>query len=96
MIPIRLAVLTRPLDHRTIPAKLHPGNPKAQRIIMEDMQNRAASLLWPRGCGRGCSIRAGTTKKSTNVHHLPPAMATGNLDILVNSMGWEIKDERRG
>src|SRR5271165_1238810 len=33
VIPIHRAVLTRPLDHRTIPAKLHPGNPKAQRVL---------------------------------------------------------------
>ncbi len=92
VIPIRRAVLTRPLDHRTIPAKLHPGNPKAQRIIMEDMQNRAA-CFWATNCGRGCSIRA--NYQSTTVH-LPPAMATGNLDILVNSMVREIKVNAAG
>ena len=92
VMPIRRAVLTRPLDHRTIPAKLHPGNAKAQRIIAEDMQNRAA-CFWATSCGRGCSIRA--NYQSTTVH-LPPAMATGNLDILVNSMVRSIKVNAAG
>ena len=35
VIPVRRAVLTRPLDHRTLPAKLHPGNARAQRILAE-------------------------------------------------------------
>jgi choline dehydrogenase-like flavoprotein len=86
VIPIRRAVLTRPLDHTTLPAKLHPGNPKAQRILAEDMQSRAA-CFWATQCGRGCSIRA--NYQSTTVH-IPPAMATGNLDILPNAMVREV------
>ena len=46
------------------------------------MQSRAA-CLWATPCGRGCSIRA--NYQSTTVH-LPPALATGKLDILVNAM----------
>ena len=86
VIPIRRAVLTRPLNHRSIPPKLHPGNPKAQRILAEDMQNRAA-CFWATSCGRGCAIRA--NYQSTTVH-LPPALATGNLDILVGAMVREV------
>jgi choline dehydrogenase-like flavoprotein len=86
VIPIRRAVLTRPLDHKTLPAKLHPGNARAQRIIAEDMQNRAA-CFWATNCGRGCSIRA--NYQSTTVH-LPPALATGNLDILTQAMVREV------
>jgi choline dehydrogenase-like flavoprotein len=86
VIPVRRAVLTRPLDHRTIPAKLHPGNAKAQRIIAEDMQSRAA-CFWATRCERGCSIRA--NYQSTTVH-IPPALATGNLDILPNAMVREV------
>jgi choline dehydrogenase-like flavoprotein len=86
VIPIHRAVLTRPLDHRTIPARLHPGNPKAQRILAEDMQGRAA-CFWATPCGRGCSIRA--NYQSTTVH-IPPALATGNLDILTNAMAREV------
>jgi choline dehydrogenase-like flavoprotein len=92
VIPIRRAVLTRPLDHRTLPAKLHPGNPAAQRILAEDMQNRAA-CFWATQCGRGCSIRA--NYQSTTVH-LPPAMATGNLDILTNGMVREVTMDPSG
>ena len=37
-----------------------------------------AACFWATPCGRGCSIRA--NYQSTTVH-LPPALATGNLDI---------------
>jgi choline dehydrogenase-like flavoprotein len=86
VIPIHRAVMTQPLDYRTIPAKLHPGNPRAQRIIAEDMQGRAA-CFWATQCGRGCAIRA--NYQSTTVH-IPPAMATGNLDIITNGMVREV------
>ncbi len=92
VIPIHRAVLTRPLDHRTIPAKLHPGNVRAQRIIAEDMQNRAA-CFWATPCGRGCSIRA--NYQSTTVH-LPPALATGNLDVVTGAMAREITVDAAG
>src|SRR5262245_48187387 len=86
------AVLTQKLDDRTIPAKLHPGNPNAQKILAEHMRGRAA-CFWATPCGRGCSIRA--TYQSTTVH-LPPALATGKLDILVNAMVREVTLDPRG
>jgi choline dehydrogenase-like flavoprotein len=86
VVPIHRAVLSQPLDHARIPAKLHPGNAKAQRILAEDMQNRAA-CFWATPCGRGCAIRA--NYQSTTVH-LPPAMATGNLDLIANAMVREV------
>jgi choline dehydrogenase-like flavoprotein len=86
VIPIHRAVLTRPLDHAGVPAKLHPGNPRAQRILAEDMRNRAA-CFWATECGRGCAIRA--NYQSTTVH-LPPALATGNLDIVAGAMAREV------
>jgi choline dehydrogenase-like flavoprotein len=86
------AVLTQALDHRTLPAKLHPGNPQAQKIIAEHMRGRAA-CFWATPCGRGCSIRA--TYQSTTVH-LPPALATGKLDILVNAMVREVTLDKAG
>jgi choline dehydrogenase-like flavoprotein len=76
------AVLTRTLDHVNLPKKLHPGNRKAQRILAEDMKARAA-CFWATPCGRGCAIRA--NYQSTTVH-LPPALATGNLDIVCDAM----------
>ncbi len=92
IVPIRRAVLTRPLDHARIPARLHPGNAKAQRILAEDMRNRAA-CFWATNCGRGCSIRA--NYQSTTVH-LPPALATGNLDILTDAMVREVTVDASG
>jgi choline dehydrogenase-like flavoprotein len=92
VIPIHRAVMTRPLDYTTIPAKLHPGNPRAQRIVAEDMQNRAA-CFWATNCGRGCSIRA--NYQSTTVH-IPPAMATGNLDIITGGMVREVSVDSTG
>lgn len=86
------AVLTQPLDHTNLPARLHPGNHDAQRIIAEHMRTRAA-CFWATPCGRGCSIRA--TYQSTTVH-LPPALATGRLDILVNAMAREVTLDKRG
>ncbi len=86
VIPIRRAVLTTPLDHQALPARLHPGNAKAQRILAADMQGRAA-CFWATRCERGCSIRA--NYQSTTVH-IPPALATGNLDILADAMVREV------
>ena len=80
------AVLTQQLDWKNSPARLHPGNPRAQRIIAADMQRRAA-CLWATPCDRGCSVRA--NYQSTTVH-LPPALATGKLDILTDAMVYEV------
>ena len=85
-VPIHRAIMTERLDHRRLPALLHPGNARAQQIIAADMQNRAA-CFYATPCGRGCSIRA--NYQSTTVH-LPPALATGNLDILCDAMVREV------
>jgi choline dehydrogenase-like flavoprotein len=86
IISIHRAVLTKALDYKTIPAKLHPGNAWAQRICAEAMQQRAA-CFWATDCGRGCSIRA--NYQSTTVH-IPPALATENLDIIPNAHAREV------
>jgi choline dehydrogenase-like flavoprotein len=86
VIPGHRAVLTQPLDWKNSPAKLHPANATAQKIIAEDMQRRAA-CFWATPCGRGCSIRA--NYQSTTVH-LPPALATGKLDIVTDAMVYEV------
>ncbi|MDM4764554.1 GMC family oxidoreductase [Pelomonas sp. SE-A7] len=86
VVSIHRAVLTKALDHTTLPAKLHPGNKRAQAILTKDMQRRAA-CFWATPCGRGCSIRA--TYQSPAVH-LPPALDTGNLDILCDAMAYEV------
>ncbi|MDB6169818.1 MAG: oxidoreductase family protein [Verrucomicrobia bacterium] len=86
------AVLTQRLDFANLPARLHPGNAFAQRIVREAMEARAA-CFWATDCGRGCSIKA--NYQSTTVH-LPPALASGNLDILPNAMAREITLGRDG
>ncbi|HVU18178.1 MAG TPA: GMC family oxidoreductase [Candidatus Didemnitutus sp.] len=86
VIPIHRAVLTQRLDTEKLPARIHPGNPRAQRILAKAMGERAA-CFWATPCGRGCSIRA--NYQSTTVH-LPPAIDTGNLDIVPNAMVREV------
>jgi choline dehydrogenase-like flavoprotein len=92
VIPIHRAVLSVKQDAERIPAKLHPQNPTAQRILAQAMRDRAA-CFWATQCGRGCSIKA--NYQSTTVH-LPPALATGNLDILPNAMVREITMDENG
>lgn len=80
------AVLSQPLDYKNLPKTLFPNNPKAQGIIGQDMMSRAA-CFWATHCVRGCSIRANF--QSTTVL-LPPALATGNLDIITDAMVREV------
>jgi choline dehydrogenase-like flavoprotein len=91
-IPGHRAVLTQPLDYKSSPARLHPGNPKAQKILAEDMRKRS-TCLWATPCGTGCSVRA--NYQSTTVH-LPPALKTDNLDITTDAMVYEITMGRDG
>lgn len=86
VVPIHRAVLTTKLDANRLPAKLHPNNPKAQRLLAADMRARAA-CFWATVCPRGCSIRA--TYQSTTVH-LPVAHETGNLDVVTDAMAREV------
>ncbi len=92
VIAMHRAVLTKALDYKRIAPLLHPSNPKAQAIAAEAMRSRAA-CFWATECGRGCSIRA--NYQSTTVH-LPPALATGNLDILPNAMVREVTMSKDG
>jgi len=86
VISIHRAVLTRPLDAEAIPAKLFPGNAWAQGLVADSMRARGA-CFWATDCHRGCSLRA--NYQSTTVH-LPPALATGNLDIIPNAHAREV------
>jgi len=92
VIPFHRAVLTERLDHVRIPKLLHPGNEKAQKILAADMQKRSA-CIWATPCGRGCSIRA--NYQSTTVH-LPPALDTGNLDIVTDAMVRAVTKRKDG
>ena len=86
IIPIHRAVLTQKLDADRLPAVLFPGNAWAQKIVGDSMRARAA-CFWATPCGRGCST--GANYQSTTVH-LPPALATGNLDIVANAHVREV------
>ncbi len=92
VVPIHRAVLSMRQDADSLPQKLHPGNAKAQRVLAQAMRERAA-CFWATSCGRGCAIKA--NYQSTTVH-LPPAMATGNLDILPNAMTREVTVDDNG
>jgi choline dehydrogenase-like flavoprotein len=92
VVAIHRAVLSVKQDADTIPAKLHPKNPTAQRILAQSMRDRAA-CFWATSCGRGCATRA--NYQSTTVH-LPPALATGNLDILPNAMVRQVTMDENG
>jgi choline dehydrogenase-like flavoprotein len=89
---IHRAVLTRAQDAETLPAKLHPGNAKAQGILANNIRRRAA-CFWATDCHRGCSIGANYDSQTV---HLRPALATGNLDILPNAMAREVTIDKRG
>ena len=86
IIPIHRAVLTKALDANRIAPKLHPDNPQAQKTSAEWMQQRSA-CFWATECGRGCSIRA--NYQSTTVH-IPPALNSGNLDIIPDAHCREV------
>jgi len=86
VIPAHLAILSQKQDAQKASAIAHPNNPEAARRLADSMQSRLA-CLWATSCGRGCAVKA--NYQSTTVH-LPPAMATGNLDILTDAMVREI------
>src|SRR6185503_4235918 len=92
VISIHRAVLSIKQDADTLPKKLHPNNPTAQRVLAESMRARLA-CFWATPCGRGCSIKA--NYQSTTVH-LPPALASGNLDIVPNAMAREVLTDDNG
>jgi choline dehydrogenase-like flavoprotein len=92
VVPIHRAVLTSRLDDRSIPARLHPGNVTAQRILAESMRGRAA-CFWATHCERGCSIKANYQSPTV---HLPPALATGTLDLLTGARVREVITGQEG
>src|SRR5438477_512255 len=79
-------------DWKTIPARLHPGDTTAQRLVADSMKSRLA-CFWATECGRGCNIKA--NYQSTTVH-LPPALASGNLDIISDAHCREVEVGKDG
>jgi choline dehydrogenase-like flavoprotein len=92
VIPAHRAVMTTRQDYRTLPRKIHPDNKLAQRVLAQSMQGRQA-CFWATPCGNGCSIRANF--QSTTVL-IPPALATGNCDIIPDAMVREVTVDSTG
>ncbi len=69
-----------------------PVIPSHLAIITRPLNNRAA-CFYATDCGRGCSIKANF--QSTTVL-LPPAIATGNLDIITDAMVREVIVDKKG
>lgn len=92
LLPVHRAVLTQRQDANTIPAKLHPGNAKAQRLLAENMRMRSA-CLFATDCHRGCSVGAAFDSTTT---FLRPALKSGNLDILPNAMVKNVTVDKSG
>ena len=92
VIPIHRAVLSEQLNGPERAAKLFPNNPLARKLVGDDMTARLA-CFWATDCGRGCSIRANF--QSTTVL-LPPALASGNLDIITDAMVREVLVDASG
>jgi len=86
VIPSHLAILTQALDSKKASRYLHPKDPRAADTVADAMTNRLP-CIWATPCGRGCAIKA--NYQSTTVH-LPPALASGNLDILTDAMVREV------
>lgn len=92
VVPAHVAVLSQQQDWNKIPAMLHPDNPKAAAALAQNMRTRLA-CFWATACGRGCSIKA--NYQSTTVH-IPPALASGNLDIITDAMVREVTVDESG
>jgi choline dehydrogenase-like flavoprotein len=92
VVPIHRAVLTKHLNYREFPKKLHPDNVRAQKIVQRAMAERSA-CFWATPCGRGCQV--GANYQSTTVH-LPPALETGNLDIIPMAHAREVTLGKNG
>jgi choline dehydrogenase-like flavoprotein len=92
VIPAHVAILSQQQDANRIPALLHPDNPRAAGALADNMRTRLA-CLWATSCGRGCAVKA--NYQSTTVH-LPPALASGNLDIITDAMVREVSIDGSG
>ncbi len=92
VVPQHLAILTQRQDADRLSRFLHPNNALGQRVTADAMRQRAA-CFFATPCGRGCSIKANF--QSTTVC-LPPALATGNLEIVTDAMVREVTLDARG
>jgi choline dehydrogenase-like flavoprotein len=65
----------------------------AHRAVLTKPLNGRAACFYATPCGRGCSIKANF--QSTTVL-IPPAMETGNLDIITQAMVREVTINKEG
>ncbi|MGE0552325.1 MAG: GMC family oxidoreductase [Gemmatimonadales bacterium] len=92
VVPSHLAILSARQDADRWPALLHPDNRLAQRVLADSMRTRSA-CFWATECGRGCAIKANF--QSTTVL-LPPALATGNVELITDAMVREVTVDPAG
>jgi choline dehydrogenase-like flavoprotein len=92
VIPCHRAVMSTKQDGARIAKLCHPNNPRAQALLAQHLNSRAA-CFWATPCKRGCSIKA--NYQSTTVH-IPPALASGNLDIVCDAMVREVTVDKSG
>ncbi len=92
VVPVHRAILTQMQDADRIPKELHPHNPKAQKLLAENMRKRAR-CLFATDCHRGCAVGAAF---DSNLVLLRPALNSGNLDIVPNAMAREITVNEAG
>lgn len=85
VIPAHLAILTQQQDPERLANTLHPGNPNA--VYLKKHAATRAACFYATDCIRGCSIKANF--QSTTVL-IPPAILTGNLDVMTDAMVREV------
>jgi choline dehydrogenase-like flavoprotein len=92
VIPAHLAIMTQRQDADALSRALWPTNALAQRVTAESMRSRSA-CFYATPCGRGCSIKANFQSPTVL---LPPALATGNLEIRTDAMVREVTVDASG
>ena len=92
VVPAHLAIMTQRQDADRLARVLWPDNPTAQRVTADSMRSRSA-CFYATPCGRGCSIKANFQSPTVL---LPPAVATGNLDIITDAMVREVTVDASG
>ena len=91
VVPAHRAILTTRQDPAQVD-KIHPDNPLARRVLAASMRSRQA-CFWATDCVRGCSIKASFQSPTVL---LPPALATGNCDVVADAMVREVTVDKNG
>ncbi|MFT5466149.1 MAG: choline dehydrogenase-like flavoprotein [Verrucomicrobiales bacterium] len=91
VIPVHRAIMTQLQDPVKLVQRLHPDNPNA-KYLSRHVKTRAP-CFYATPCGWGCSIRANF--QSTTVL-IPPAVWTGNLDVMTDAMVREVTTNADG